>query len=581
MLRVRNYIASRCFHGVAPPPEESVYSKKPEYPPLPKYPDSMYKTEKDKVICKMRSLDTVEEKAYYLNLPKYYGWFSVNIQEDFVRYGSLKFAKCATASDVVDGENLPVSHSEDSKRITTESLDILKTYINSYRNSTVPPYSVRGDDVEERKDFIKYNQGELSKLNFLSGLDRILSIITNNTSATDLNARLEAFWFKGGFDPDALMVRKRRGDVKSRIKRNILKGTIEDHHDIIYESYDRPMAYIGCPLITKRNPYFLPSFLDMEQCRREFQSYKEAEEFFHDPKSLGYPYKHVHGRNIPCVWTGSKNPCLNISYLSSLNRFKKSTSESSFSEDIAEHMTPNEEALIKSIFHSFAATLSSSTYFGFTPFNNPTYPISTRTAVFDGQSMALSVYQLNRTELHQTQDDEEGRDLRNKLWFSPYRELYTLDSEGSLSHINEDLLQDLISIYLEKGDVSKEHTPYLHPQYKYIHQIKSAYDREYFWKRYLTMNNPSMDNLKRPTIEPWEKIHLIDNPSSMSMLGLRDRQWFRMAKYDFRGREHWDPEFRKLDYYEPPYLPVKFRKTRNPFKRNQYRTRKVTIPVPK
>eukprot|EP00096_Caligus_rogercresseyi_P004044 TRINITY_DN18173_c0_g1_i1.p1 TRINITY_DN18173_c0_g1~~TRINITY_DN18173_c0_g1_i1.p1 ORF type:complete len:588 (-),score=190.63 TRINITY_DN18173_c0_g1_i1:385-2148(-) len=583
MIRARPCLGySRSFHGVAPPSHESLYSEKPLYPPLPRHPGNTYLTQKEAIRENMKALDTVEEKAYYLNLPKYYGWFSTSIQENNVRYGTLGFAQSSTATDVTlcgeEDVDFPVKHSPESKAITASSLDLIFKYIQNTLRVSRPLGSFKRDALNNVIDFKAHKKLQMEHLSFLKGLDRILSTQTNNTFTTDVFPRLEAFWFKGGIHPDRRMVKKRRGTVETRLKRRELKGTLEDHKDTIFEPYERALAYNGTPLLTKRHSSFLPSFLPMEECLRSFE---EEEEFLHDPRSLGFPCTHVRGRNIPAVWSGSSSPCLNISFLSSLNKSKNLSTQTCFSEG---HMSPDDEALVKTLFHSFASCLSSSTYFGFSPFNNPTYPISTRSMVFDGSSLALSAYQLNRTELHQNQPQEEGRNLRNRLWFRPYRELFTLSEEGTLGHLNEELLEDLVAIYLESGVQMSEDSaaPYLNPEIQYIHQLKSTYDRAYFWKQYLSMNNPHyMNNIRRPETQPWEKIHLIDNPSNLSAIGLRERQWFLMAKYDFRGREHWDPEFRKLDYYEPPYLPVKFRKDRNPFKVNQYRTRKVTIPVPK
>ena len=54
----------------------------------------------------MKSLKTVEEKQYYLNKPKYYGWYSTMIDAQFIRYGSLDLVQYLTNTTLID-DKLP------------------------------------------------------------------------------------------------------------------------------------------------------------------------------------------------------------------------------------------------------------------------------------------------------------------------------------------------------------------------------------------------------------------------------------------------------------------------------------------
>ncbi len=57
--------------------------------------------------------------------------------------------------------------------------------------------------------------------------------------------------------------------------------------------------------------------------------------------------------------------------------------------------------------------------------------------------------------------------------------------------------------------------------------------------------------------------------------GTRDRRWFQMSKFDYKGREHWHPAFRHYDYYVTQRIPKCEREDKKVF-----RKRKITVPVP-
>ena len=42
-------------------------------------------------------------------------------------------------------------------------------------------------------------------------------------------------------------------------------------------------------------------------------------------------------------------------------------------------------------------------------------------------------------------------------------------------------------------------------------------------------------------------------------MGLREQPWYILKKYDFKGKEHWDPEFKHYDYHNGTRVPIKFR----------------------
>ncbi len=55
-----------------------------------------------------------------------------------------------------------------------------------------------------------------------------------------------------------------------------------------------------------------------------------------------------------------------------------------------------------------------------------------------------------------------------------------------------------------------------------------------------------------------------------------------MANYDHMGKHHWHPEFKHLDYYDPPRKLAKYRKPRkghSPLERGPKRVKKAVAPL--
>ena len=87
----------RCLHG---PGRENEYSEVPLYPCI-----SPHKDQKEANVAriqkKMAKLGTVEEKQYFLNEPKYYGWYSYQLSEGFIPPDCREFVQFATQTHVV------------------------------------------------------------------------------------------------------------------------------------------------------------------------------------------------------------------------------------------------------------------------------------------------------------------------------------------------------------------------------------------------------------------------------------------------------------------------------------------------
>lgn len=91
----------RSLHG---PPKVNEFADEPLYPPIPQFKDK-----KDVGITKTKNfiakLGTVEEKQYFINKPKYYGWYSYMLDQSWIPCDARPFLQFATQTHVV--ETLP------------------------------------------------------------------------------------------------------------------------------------------------------------------------------------------------------------------------------------------------------------------------------------------------------------------------------------------------------------------------------------------------------------------------------------------------------------------------------------------
>lgn len=86
-------------------PEE--YSEKPEYPPIL---DLSYEAKKkrarERYHEEFKEVGTVEEKLIKVNIPRYYGWKAVMLNEKG-RYNTLGMAQYVTRTDMKEVDKLP------------------------------------------------------------------------------------------------------------------------------------------------------------------------------------------------------------------------------------------------------------------------------------------------------------------------------------------------------------------------------------------------------------------------------------------------------------------------------------------
>lgn len=78
---------------------------------------------------KIKKIETVEEKLIGLNMPHYYGWKSLYLEEGKVPYNSLNHAQYITHTHVLNDNKLPEFY---NSLITTEELNSLAQSMKKY-----------------------------------------------------------------------------------------------------------------------------------------------------------------------------------------------------------------------------------------------------------------------------------------------------------------------------------------------------------------------------------------------------------------------------------------------------------------
>lgn len=89
----------------------------------------------------IKSLETVEEKLFKINMPRYYGWKSLILNEHSVPYDSLSHAQYITRTHIVKDSSLPAYY---NNIISIEQLDRMVQSIKSdIENNIIFEYCIR------------------------------------------------------------------------------------------------------------------------------------------------------------------------------------------------------------------------------------------------------------------------------------------------------------------------------------------------------------------------------------------------------------------------------------------------------
>jgi len=562
----------RCLHG---PPRENEYSEVSLYPRIPQHKDhkesNISGTKK-----KMAKLGTVEEKQFFLNQPKYYGWYSYGLTEDFIPPDSKEFIQFATQTHIV--QDLPDYYKEKSSQVENildqVSLDIEKVILNHYLHSQ-REYEVSNDRIpfqetgavfwEDGKHILETKRGNTLVMNIHQAVMSRLCASSLHLAdcSQDFKSRNEAFWFRGGMEPDVNMVKKREGTQKHQKKvrekgykypsGDGLRRMMTDEE--VVAPYERALQYTGSHTVQLRSDLPLPPFVSRES---ELATQSELPVVNYDPRVWGYKARCRHGTNVPGWWPDVTNQHGLLFLLPRLNKYSKQAVCSG--EVLGSQEVEREVMTSKAMQASFSWLLAQATHLGFSPLTELTYPLATQGAITDGQTWTYCAYQLNTVDL--TNNSPKEASHNNIMWLHPKDEkLFDRVEDGKIVNFRPEALVPLLKMYLRKPQ-ERDHslTPYL-SQERTVANFPEPYQRKNLHNKHRHMYANRPRHYEKPEMYLYEKIHLVDHPGTKAhLIGSRRKRWFQMYKIHHWGREHWHPEFEAYEEKNNPYLPKAFRK---------------------
>ncbi|XP_072938081.1 uncharacterized protein mRpS30 [Epargyreus clarus] len=502
-------------------PVEDEYTETPVYPPILDMSLAHRKLRKrESIYNKIKEINTVEEKQIALNMRRYYGWQCVMFKENSIPYNVMPMVQCYTRSHFKLIDKLPDEYSETSPladSVVKEIKHLIEDSIAIETENTehdTTPYLIRDSVQEKEINLTKRIVKQINRIIMNNLSDKVSHMLS---SQVDYDPRHEAFWFVGGVDIPS-RVQKWRKQFR-KLKENE------------YSPIDRPIQYIGHPLLTIRNTMPLKPIIPYEQVSNaEFnvQQYTTA------PERVGYLAEFRHGTNIPGYWPGDYDEFGLLSYH---GRAHITTREKSYGEE------DNLEALhCQAMKASFGWLLAQANYQGFTTYNDITYPLVTQTVITNGQLLSLYVYQLNTIEMHDQKMKENPK--HNICYGTKPLKLYETIENGKVKGLNEDALKMLVQFYLNEPQERKhEMKPFLNSEEQVVADIEDDKKRcwlEETFKRIIS-NRPR--HYLTPEIYLWEKIYKIEHQTRFFE---RKRRPFELGI---------NPFIRRLDDHLPPYIP--------------------------
>ncbi|XP_042879584.1 28S ribosomal protein S30, mitochondrial-like isoform X2 [Penaeus japonicus] len=499
----------------------SEYTDVPEYPEiLDENREARKRRKTEAWHQKITGLPTLEQKLMELNMPKYYGYWSCRLHDAKPTLQGTPFTRYATRTHVVEGLPEGYHEKEAAGALAKELKDSVEELILLNFQSTLSRRNFGlGRAIEKRQT-----------QNFLLGLHKILasslapSAEHLKDAVVDIRPRVEAFWFLGGLQPDNLLKKKRRN----------FKYMKDKEHDPM----ERSIQAESSPCLCVRTSLGLPEVVSREDSLAT-SAPVPVENL--DPRAYGFKFKHKHATIVTGFWPGEKKEHSQL-WLHSREFEEK------FGLEFGLHNVHN--ALIqKMIISSFSQAFAHATYQGFGPVTELTYPIVHQSAISDGQKWNFSLYQMNTCVLHSENATENP--YNNILWLSPEQNLFEAVEESGVKGLNEEVLTSLIAMYLKKGIIRENASPYLAP-YKYLagHNAPEEYREEFQnYLRDLLSGRPR--KLLKPEMYLWEKIYKKDNNT---------RPYESPRRFFEDHFNQMNPEKRRLDEYSPIYIPKACRK---------------------
>lgn len=534
------------------------YVEKPEYPPiLDISPKAVERREMLEYHEKFKRLNTVEEKLFAINLPRYIGWKSLILKEGNLPYDILPFMQYITKTRFTETSVLPLpsivssvqkEHFLNKIRGEVQEAVILEFYNRRHK------YEVDGtadtmSDSQINNEIGKQVVEQINRIllaNLWSETDHLLA------AEIDYEPRLEAFWKVGGFYPDQETYNKRKKDKedaekeakKMVLKKENIKKPVEPD-----ELVDYWIQYFGTPILQLRHSLPLLPLAQLPQLSSKGENAQvpseqtptvyEVTSHKYDPTFYGYQFDLKHGTNIPGFWPGDPYEFGLLSYHPRGHILGRPPH---FGEKEHSHAIHAQAMLA-----TFGWLLAQSTYQGFNTFNELTYPLSTQAVITDGRLFSFYVTQLN-TILQHT-DNMEVNPKVNECYGTPTVQLFERIDDGKLLGWNDEPLEMLISFYLNAPSKHEgvNMKPYLHDTEHYLADIEDEKRRVWLHNQFRHMYSNRPRHRLPYEIYDWEYIYKI--------------------KFDTRSMEarrrpfelNQDPTLRKYNDHTPKYVPKAFR----------------------
>ncbi|XP_044259375.1 28S ribosomal protein S30, mitochondrial isoform X2 [Tribolium madens] len=500
----------KCFSTAVQHDDE--YTATPQYPPiLDMSPDKIQERKKEALYEEIKAVKTVEEKQIKLNMPKYYGFKSYMLYEDYIPYNSLSLIQHVTRTHLIKNDNLPPFYND--LDVSTVANDV-KTDIEEV--ILVETARKREGDKVAVENSLSFDLSKQINRIIMSRMCRALPHLME--AHVDLNPRVESFWFAGGMNPPENIKRYRRGTEWQKIKEN--------------EPTNRGMNYIGSSNLSLRSDLPLRQLISPSDAENPDLG---VPHFEFDPRTVGtVANEHRHIANIPGFWPGDSREFGFLSY------HKRGHLITRHYNDVEDH----KEAIDRQgILASFGWLNAQANYQGFTTFNDITYPFVTQTVVTNGQIWSFYVYQLNTIVNHSKFFTENPK--RNVCWGTPEVKLFEGVENDKLIGFNDDVLKMLLKFYAnapeEKLGVNMK--PFLGKEEKFIADYEDADKREWLEREYkFLVSNRPRDQLGYE-IYAWEKIYKIDHQTRFM-----DK---KRRPFEFKMK----PSNRRLDERLPRYIP--------------------------
>ncbi|XP_055379889.1 39S ribosomal protein S30, mitochondrial [Condylostylus longicornis] len=457
----------------------------------------------------LRNIQTVEEKIIKINMPKYYGYATVKLEDSRTPYNALNMVKHYTNTSFEEVDNLPEFYNQFvvddvCKQITSEIVDSIE-FSNEYFK-----FQSKKKSSKQTLDEVTVQQINQCLLKHLSKNFQHLSELE-----IDIRPRHEAFWWTGGIQPTKNIRKSLEGREYTKLKAN--------------QPTFRAIQYTGKPFLSLRHSLSLKPFTEVSNINNaNIDSLIPIYEY--DPRTLGYSIEYRHGTIIPGYWPGNVNEFGFLNYQHRNNSIEINKLIPLTAEILREAMH------IKGIQSSFAWLFAQACYQGFSNFEDVTFPFVTQTVVTNGQLWSFYGYQLNTTLPRH--DNFINNEKINRCWGTKEMKLYEhLDENGKCIGFNEEVLKTLIKLYANQPTIKQS------KKIQRISDIKEEERREFLEKIYKHLMSNRPRNRLVPEIYMWEKIYKIDHKTRPLE---SKRRFFELGVNPFK---------RQLDHHKPVYIP--------------------------